>query len=169
MALNDADNLKYHKAGCQILLKVHGKFFDRHKSVNGLSLNKFLDDIKEMFIFFNIVNNGNSRMIEILQKCGFQEEGEDTREVSLGIHLIARYTFSLICSARQTVLLFPVPRVDRTRYLPNKVVGLTKDRSFQSVSVSPSHAYLYNMNKIVLQLLFITLVNFHKILWVQRN
>ena len=28
MALNDADNLKYHKAGCQILLKVHGKFFD---------------------------------------------------------------------------------------------------------------------------------------------
>ena len=57
----------------------------------------------------------------------------------------------------------------RTRYLPNKVVGLTKDRSFQSVSVSPSHAYLYNMNKIVLQLLFITLVNFHKILWVQRN
>lgn len=58
------------------------------------------------------------------------------------------------------MLLFPVPRVDRTRYLPNKVVGLTKDRSFQSVSVSPSHAYLYNMNKIVLQLLFITLVNF---------
>ena len=28
MALNAADNLKYHKAGCQILLKVHGKFFD---------------------------------------------------------------------------------------------------------------------------------------------
>ena len=31
MALSDADSQKYHKVGYQILIKVHGKYFDGTK------------------------------------------------------------------------------------------------------------------------------------------
>ena len=36
------------------------------------TINIFFNNADTYIIFFNIVNNGNSRMIEILQKCGFR-------------------------------------------------------------------------------------------------